>query len=71
MDGGSVEVIIGVGNSEPFVQNLGARHGLEEDLGHGLSLCASQSAFVDDLLLEHRQQEQDWHLDRQTHRRPS
>ena len=80
MDGGPVEVVIGVGNSGPFVQNLGARHGrlarhgLEEDLDHGLSLCASQSvsqsAFVhDEPLLEHRQQEQDLHPDRQTRNR--
>lgn len=77
MDGGPVEVIIEVGNSEPFVQSLEEGHGLEagrrED--HGLSLCASQSvsrsAFVhDDLSLVHRQAQQappDLHPDRQTH----
>ena len=76
MDGGSVEVvaeIIGVGNSGPFVQNLGARHGLELD--HGLSLCVLRSvSFVhDEPLLAHRQQEQeqeqDSRLDTQLHPR--
>ena len=78
MDGGSVEkrvaeVIIGVGNSGPFVQSLGARHGLEEDLEHELSLCVSQSAFVHDVLsLVHRQAQQDLReLDKQPHLRQS